>query len=106
MKNILYKKWWNSGTKPEHVEHPPIALIKETYNTCNALRNEKTCSVKVRLYTARLIDLNECSDSLPGANLADKIYVTELNKTILNRMPNSWSKQSYVQGFDCESISF
>ena len=21
-------------------------------------------------------------------------------------MPNSWSKQAYVQGFDCESISF
>ena len=21
-------------------------------------------------------------------------------------MPNSWSKQSYAQGFDCESITF
>ena len=37
--------------------------------------------------------------------MADKIGVTELNEIILNSMPNSRSKQAYVQGFDCESIS-
>ena len=37
--------------------------------------------------------------------LADKMDVTELNGIILNIMPNSWFKQVYVQGFDCESIS-
>ena len=32
--------------------------------------------------------------------------VTELNAILLNIMPNSWSNQAYVQGFDCEPISF
>ena len=36
----------------------------------------------------------------------DKIGVTELNKILLNSMPNSWSKQAYIQGLDCESITF
>ena len=38
--------------------------------------------------------------------MTDKIGVTELNNILLNSMPNSWSKQAYVQDFDCESISF
>ena len=36
----------------------------------------------------------------------DKIGVTELNEIILNSMPNSWSKQAYIQEFDSEYISF
>ena len=32
--------------------------------------------------------------------------MTELNEILLNNMPNSWSKKWYVQGFDCESITF
>ena len=43
---------------------------------------------------------------LPGGTLADKIYVTELNEILLNIIPNYWCKQAYVQGFDCNSISF
>ena len=54
----------------------------------------------------RLIDLNEYLDSLPGANLAGKIDVTKLNEILLKSTPNICSKQSYVQGFDCEYISF
>ena len=38
--------------------------------------------------------------------MADKIWVTELNEIILNSTPNSWYMQAYVQGFDCEFISF
>ena len=34
----------------------------------------------------------------------DKIGGTELNEILKNSMPNSWSKQAYVQGFDCEYI--
>ena len=30
----------------------------------------------------------------------------ELNEIFLNRMPNVWSKQAYVQGFYNETISF
>ena len=40
------------------------------------------CSLKVRRYTARLIDLNEYLNSFPVANLADKINVTKLNNII------------------------
>ena len=32
--------------------------------------------------------------------------MAELNEILLNIMPNSWSKQSYVQGFDCGYIAF
>ena len=38
--------------------------------------------------------------------MADKMGVTELNEILLNSMPNSWSKQAYIQGFDCETICF
>ena len=67
---------------------------------------KKPRSLKVRRYAARLIDMNEYLDSFSGATLSDKIDVTDLDDIILNRMPNIWSKQAYVQGFDCKSISF
>ena len=51
-----------------------------------------------------LINLNECFASFLGATLYDKIDVNELYDIILNSIPNSWSKQAYVQGFYCESI--
>ena len=55
---------------------------------------------------AGLIYTNEYLASFPGATLSDKIGVTELDKKNLNIMLNSWSKQSYVQGFYCESTTF
>ena len=62
--------------------------------------------LKVRRYASRLIDLKEYLDSFPGGKLADTIGMMELNDFLLNSMPNSWSKQAYGQGFDCESITF
>ena len=41
---------------------------------------EKPRSLKVRHYTARLIDVNEYLTSFIGATIADKIGITELNK--------------------------
>ena len=32
--------------------------------------------------------------------------VMEINENLLNMIPNSWSKQACVQGFDCEFITF
>ena len=32
--------------------------------------------------------------------------VMEINEILLNSIPNSWIKQVYVKGFDCESITF
>ena len=34
-----------------------------------------------------------------------KFGMTELNEILLNSMPNSWSKQAYVQGFDWKYIT-
>ena len=58
---------------------------------------------KIEAYNAplSLIYLNKYIDSFPGATMADKMGVTELNEILLNSMPNIWSKQAYLQGFDC-----
>ena len=66
----------------------------------------KPRGLKVRRYTARLIKPNDYLDVFPGANISDRIFLTELNEILLNGMPNSWIKQAYVQVFDCESITF
>ena len=58
------------------------------------------------LYSACLIDLNKYLAVLLGENISDKICVTELSEIMLNSMPNRWIKQSYVQVFDCEPITF
>ena len=67
---------------------------------------EKPRALTVRRYAERLIDINEQVDSFPGETLNDDIRETELNEIFLNSMPNGWYKQAYVQGFDCESITF
>ena len=66
----------------------------------------KPRSITLRCYVERLIDLNEYLVSFPGATLTDKIGVTAFNEILLNSMPTNWSKQAYVQVFDCESIAF
>ena len=53
-----------------------------------------------------MLGLNEYLSSLPGNNFSDKFGVNELNGILFKGMPNIWSKQAYVQGFDCEYILF
>ena len=60
----------------------------------------------IRCYAPLIIDINEYLASFPGVNLNDKIGVTELNEILLKIMINSWFRQAYEQGFDCESINF
>ena len=67
---------------------------------------KKQRALTVRRYAACLIDINDYFASFLGVTLNDKISVTELNKILLNSMPNSWYRQNYVQGFDCEYINF
>ena len=67
---------------------------------------KKTHNLTVRRCVARLIDINEYLASFPGVTLTDKIGVTELNRILLNSIPNIWSRHTYVQGFYCESITF
>ena len=66
----------------------------------------KLCGLKVRQYTDSFIEFNDYLASLPGDKLSDKIGLTEFNESLLNSMPNSWSKKAYVQGFDCKYITF
>ena len=61
--------------------------------------------LKVKLFSACLIDLNKYLDFFPGAMLSDKIGLTELNEIFLDSITNSWIKQAYVQVFYCESIT-
>ena len=53
----------------------------------------------------RLIDLNDYFNLFPGAEVSEKIGVSELDETLLNSIPSSWIKKAYVQGFDCEYIA-
>ena len=69
-------------------------------------RIRKHHGLKLRRYTDRSIDLNKYLASFPGANMTDKIGVAEINESLLNIMSNSWSKQAYVQVFDCKYITF
>ena len=60
----------------------------------------------MKRYATRLIYLNGYLEYFTGATMADKIIVTELNEILLNSMPNRWSKQACVKGFDCGCIYF
>ena len=61
--------------------------------------------LKVIIYADRIIDINEYLVTFPGANKSEKKCDTELNDIFLKIMPNIWSRQAYVQDFDCESIT-
>ena len=67
---------------------------------------KKPRALNVRRYATCIIDLNDYLASFPGATLNDKIGITKQKKILLNSMPNGWSRQAYVQGFDYESITF
>ena len=58
--------------------------------------------LKVRLYDDHMIDIDKYLDVLTWTKESNKICVTKLYKSLLNRMPNSCSKQAYMQVFDCE----
>ena len=64
----------------------------------------KVRKIKMRRYAARLIDLNNYLTALPREKASDKIRETELDKIFLNSMKNGWTKQAYVQVFDCGTI--
>ena len=66
---------------------------------------KKPRALTVRDYATRLIDLNEYLTSFTGANLNDKIGTTKLNEILLNSTPNSWSRNTYLKGFDCDFIT-
>ena len=66
----------------------------------------KPRGLKVRRYTARLLDVNEYLAVFPGSNTSDKICIKEINENLLSSMPNRWIKYPYVQVFDFKFINF
>ena len=80
------------------------SLLKQKRAMRRCMKNAR--SLKLRRYAACLVDLNEYLASFLGATMADKMVITELNKFLLNSMPDRSSKQVYVQGFDCGNIYF
>ena len=80
------------------------SLSKQKRTMCQCMKKPR--NLKVKLYAAYLIDLNEYLASFPWETMADKIVVTELNEIFLNSMPDRWSKQAGDQCLNCESISF
>ena len=52
-----------------------------------------------------MIGLNEYWDTFSGPKSGGKIGDTGLNEILLNSMPNGCSKQKYVHGFYCETIT-
>ena len=51
-------------------------------------------------------DPNEYSVVVPRGKASDQIVKMWWNESLLNSIPNGWIKQAYVQGFDCETITF
>ena len=68
-------------------------------------RMEKPRSLKVRRYNDHKIYLSKYLSVFYGSKEGDKICEKELNEILLNCMPNIWIRQTYVQGFDCGTIT-
>ena len=68
-------------------------------------RTRKPCGLKAIRCTICLIDINEYWGVLPRSKASDKISEADINDIMFNSIPNGWSKQVYVQGFGCETIT-
>ena len=61
---------------------------------CHEMRNPH--GFKIRRYAACLIGINKYLAVLPEAKASENICAVELNEILLDIIPNSWSKQTYV----------
>ena len=66
---------------------------------CRGTRNPQ--KFKVIFYAYSTVELNEYLIVFPGGKGSENVGEMELNKIILNIIPNGCSKKEYVQGFDC-----
>ena len=71
---------------------------------CRTMRNPS--EFNIRRYDSCVIDINEYVTVFPRGNLYDIIGEMELNEIMLNSMQKNWIKHTYIQGFDCETITF
>ena len=86
-----------------YIIFPVNALSKKKRTMRHGM--SKPRGLKVRGCADSLINLNKYLYVLPGENISEKLCVIEIHGILLNSMPNIWSKQAYVQGFDSESIT-
>ena len=54
------------------------------------------------IFDARLTELNNYLPIFPQSSAAKKMDPEELSKIVIHAVPNSWKKQSYIQGWDFE----
>ena len=70
------------------------ALSKQKCAMRRGMRNPH--GLKVRRYSACLVDLNEYLAVLPVDNISEMFCVMDPNEKFLNSMTNSWISQAYV----------
>ena len=71
---------------------------------CNAPLYEKSKQLKGKALCCALDSFKWIFVPFPGATMALKMGVNELNEILLNSMPHSWYKQACLQGFYCETM--
>ena len=52
-----------------------------------------------------MIEPNELLAAFPWVKSSNKLDGTESNEIIFNSTKNGWSKQAYVQGFECKTTT-
>ena len=79
---------------------PINVLPKQNSAMRRAMR--KSWSMNFKRFAARLTEINNFLPLLPWSDASNKMEMEELNEILLHEVPNGWSKQSYLQGWDFE----
>ena len=59
-----------------------------------------------KIFVVRLADINNYISLFPGSDKSKTMDEAELNKILLRYVPNIWSKQYYLQGWDLDIKTF
>ena len=57
-------------------------------------------------FTERKIELDNYLPLFPGSRTSKKIPPKELNNILLHTVPNGWTKQAYLQGWDFKGKTY
>ena len=112
--SVLYFVW--SSWKYKHVTFKPIHFgFRYVLFSCERIVwandrdtpcNEESAQIKIIMIHFLYSYNNEYLSVFPWGKSINKIGETEFNKIILDGMPNGWSKQACVQGFNSETITY
>ena len=59
-----------------------------------------------KIFTARLTEINNFLPIFPVLDATKNIPPKEINEILIYALPNSWSKQAYLQGWDFKMKTF